>query len=87
MENTSSFPVVLRYLVFVIGAPRLLPLGDNEALSPPFPTNRRAKADPVDVLYASVIQGSYLCKQTAASRPILSTTLSLGIVTFAYTGK
>ena len=66
-ENPIFFPVVLRDLVPAIGAPWILPLGGGEILPLPFPTIHKAEGGAMDVLYASIIQGSYFCTQTAAS--------------------
>ena len=67
LQNAGVFPVVLRYLVFAIGAPRILPLGDSEVLSFAFSMIRKAEGDTMDALYVSMTQGSYFCTQTAAS--------------------
>jgi len=68
--NAGSFPDAFRYPVFAIGAPKILPLGDDELLPFPFSTIRRMEGDTMVVLYVSTIQGSYLCTQTATSNPI-----------------
>ena len=66
--KTGFFPVALRFLVpFAIGGPRIIPLGDSELLSFHFPTIRKAEGDTIDVLYVSIIHGSYFCTQIAAS--------------------
>jgi len=65
--KTGFFPVALRFLVFAIGAPRIIPLGNSEVPSFPFPTTRKAEGETIDVLYVSMIHGSYFCTQTAAS--------------------
>ena len=66
-KTVESLFVVLRYLVPAIGVPRILPLGDSNVLPSPFPTIRKAEGDVIDVLYVSIIQGSYFCRHTAAS--------------------
>jgi len=59
------------------------PLRDSKVLPSPFSIIRKAEGDPVDALYASTIQGSYSCRQTAASSPILVCVPGK----FEYTGK
>ena len=68
-----------------IGAPRILPLGGGRVLPYPFSTIRKAEGDMTEVLYVSIIQGLYLCTQTAASQPIRYSVP--GDDLFMYTGK
>ena len=56
--------------MLAIGAPRILPLGSSGVLLYPLSTIRKAEGEITEVLYVSMIQGSYLCTQTAASQPI-----------------